>query len=83
MDKKGWKIFAIISIVVNILLISGFFWGLSSVNESIENDNFCYYDFCDVDNDESPAYMYIYDEYEKVCTCYNEYNEIIQETYLG
>ena len=83
MGKNTWKVIGIISIVINILFLAGFVWAMNLGNESIDNERNCYYDFCDVDNIESPAYNYHYDEYNEVCYCYNEYNEIIQETYLG
>ena len=83
MGKNTWKIIGIISIVINILLISGFIWTMKLGNESIDNDNSCYYDVCDVDNLNSASYHYYYDNAEKVCYCYDEYYEIIEQTYLG
>ena len=57
--------------------------GIELQNQAIENENLCYYNLCDVDNETSPSYHHKYQEEDGICYCFNEYNEIIKQTYLG
>jgi len=83
MEKKTWKTLAIIFMLISLILSSVITWAVVSANKTIENDNYCYYDVCDVDNLESPAYDYYYDEVEGICSCFDENYEVYEQTYLG
>lgn len=64
MEKTGWKIMAIIELVLLIVGI-GFLWlSLHIANQEVEKQNICYYDLCG---------EYIDAWYsENICYCYEE-----------
>lgn len=79
MEKNGWKITAIIFIILFVLetiCIIGFLkWALDYVDEDYERESNCAWNVC------SEAQAYIYYEYEQVCECYVN-NELVKQEYL-
>tara|TARA_R100000789_G_scaffold30675_1_gene34368 strand:+ start:84 stop:326 length:243 start_codon:yes stop_codon:yes gene_type:complete len=62
---NGWKVTAIIFIIITILFSAFMVLSISLYNEEQEFTNECYYNICEDYND---AY---YDVWERTCTCYN------------
>lgn len=79
--KNGWKIFALIILVIFILENSLIVWGIVSNNKIEKDTNVCYYDIC---KDYPDAF---YDSSSKLCDCYDNDllgNQIIAKTeYMG
>ncbi len=79
MEKKGWKITAIIFIVLFILetisVVGLVMWGAAILNEEYEKESECIYNVC------SGAETYIYYEYEEVCECYIDH-ELVKSEYM-
>lgn len=63
MEKQGWKVMAIIELVLLILFISLGIYGVYQDNKEIEKTNICYYEVCA----DSPQAYYE----EGICTCYD------------
>jgi len=62
----NWKILAIVSVILNVMVIGIFitFWSLGT--DIIEKENECVYNLC-------KGYdSYFFDEYESTCYCYAE-----------
>jgi len=72
---NGWKVTAIIFIVLFILesLLIG--WAYNYGTESIENETECSYNICDGYD------SYYFDDYENVCYCYID-GEIEHQEYI-
>jgi len=62
MNKLGWKILAITTIVVLGTLIISTLLVIRSADKELEKENLCYYEIC---GDYPDAYYQ-----EKVCSCY-------------
>lgn len=78
---NGWKVTAIISIILNLLILSFVGWGVSLVAEDAEVTNECWYNTC---SDFEDAY---YDTTNGMCYCYMFNDEtreldIAKETYM-
>jgi len=73
MDKKGWKIIAIIFIVLFALETLLGIWVIGLGTQVIENENDCAYNIC------SDYETYYYDNYEQMCYCYNNHEVEYQE----
>ena len=74
---NGWKVTAIIFIVL-FILETAFFIGILSIGISdIEKENQCAYNVCDGSGYQS----YIYYEFTGVCECYNN-GELMKTRYL-
>lgn len=76
--KYGWKVFAIILLIIIILENIVIGWGIYRLNEEEDKTNICYYDIC---REYSEAYYL-----NKICTCYEPdllgNLQIAKETYL-
>ncbi len=76
---NGWKITAIIFIVLFILETISFvglmMWGAAILNEESEKETECIYNVC------SGAEGYIYDDYYEICECYID-GEIVKSEYM-
>ncbi len=79
MEKKGWKIAAIIFIILLILETAGFIglmvWGFSIISEEYDKEYDCVYNIC------SGADAYVYYKHEEICECYID-NELIKSEYM-
>ena len=77
MDKSGWKVLAIIFIILFIietcLIVYAVKWG----QEAIEKETECSVNVCGSDIYDA----YYYDDYEQLCYCYTN-NEITKQQYL-
>ncbi|MFW6233409.1 MAG: hypothetical protein ACOC3Z_01980 [Nanoarchaeota archaeon] len=82
MNKKAWKITAIIFIILfiveTLILISIFNLG----NKAIENENTCVYQICELGEPSSKYDSYYYDTTEDFCYCYKN-NEVAKKKYIG
>ncbi len=67
---NGWKVTAIIFIILFTLQMSFMIWGVTLVLEEEKNTDECYYDICE-------DYINAYFE-EDVCYCYNADNEVVK-----
>jgi hypothetical protein len=63
MEKLGWKILAIVFIVLFILETAFVLWSINNYNKEIENQNMCYYDICGEYDD--AVYQ------DNICYCYD------------
>lgn len=79
---NGWKITAIIFIILFLVGTTLFVWGVIDINKDANRELECYYNVCDVDNEESEYYYYQYSELENLCTCYGLYEGQVLEVYL-
>lgn len=70
MEKKGWKILAIVFIVLFGLLLSMNIWGAILIAGDEEQTNICYYEICE---DYKEAFLE-----GDLCSCYI-YNDEIRE----
>jgi hypothetical protein len=61
---NGWKIIAIISILINLSIVLLFGYLIYEDNKQVENKNICYFEICE-------GYREATYE-EQVCTCYTE-----------
>ena len=73
---NGWKVTAIIFIVLFILEGLFLVWAYNLALEDVERENECIYNVCV----EEPYYTYY--EIERICECYNEDYELTQEVYI-
>jgi|TARA_Y100000310_G_scaffold159030_1_gene158460 hypothetical protein len=73
---NGWKVLAIILIVVVVLETGLIVWAYNWGTEAAENESACSINVC-MNYD-----AYIYDDYEKICYCY-EGNEIVHQEFIG
>ena len=76
---NGWKVTAIIFIVLFVLETFFFIWIMNLGFESIDQENQCIYNVCDSERDAS----FIYYDVEEVCECYNNFGELTHSEYLG
>jgi len=72
---NGWKITAIIFLIITLIQFSLMFWVFNMGIEMVENENDCVYNIC------SDYPSYFYDDYEQICYCY-ENNEIVYQEYI-
>lgn len=63
MEKTGWKVLAILFIILFVLETSFVGYAVHIYNVETENTNICYYDICG----EYPDALY----QEGVCSCYD------------
>jgi len=63
MEKKGWKILAIIFIIISILEFSSIVWAWNYATDSIEKENECMYNIC------SGYDTYYFDDFDSMCFC--------------
>ena len=78
MKNESWKTIAIIFICLFILETLTIIWLWSLGIEVIENQNECAYNICEV----GEVYdAYAYDEYSKICYCYND-GEVEYQKYM-
>lgn len=76
MEKKTWKILAIIFMVLFALETAYFIWALSYTSDYYEKQSECAYNVCE-------GYeAYAYDESNKICYCYND-GEVEYQKYMG
>lgn len=68
-----WKITAIIFIIITLLETSLIIWTFNYGIESIENENECIYNVC------SNYSTYNYDEFSKVCSCFEDEMVVYQK----
>ncbi len=73
---NGWKVTAIIFMVLFVTLVGFIFWANTLVNEDTERENQCLYNIC------SEGSYYKYYDFEKVCECYDENYELIKQEYM-
>ncbi len=80
MEKTGWKVLAIVFIILFILetLLLSWLYGIGT--DIIEKENICAYNIC---GDDLEIETYYYFEYEEVCECYDADENIIKSEYLG
>jgi predicted P-loop ATPase/GTPase len=64
---NGWKITAIIFIVLFLLETGLIVWSVSMYNQQVENEESCIYDICDVGNTYE---NYYFDSMGDICYCY-------------
>ena len=76
---NGWKITAIIFIVLFFLAILLMVYSVKIATKIVDQENKCVINICSGLNDRS----YFYDEYLEVCECYNMYGELTKSRYLG
>ncbi|GAH07915.1 unnamed protein product [marine sediment metagenome] len=67
MEKRGWKITAIIFIVLFILSLLLFRYIVNLGNQMIEDENVCRVNVCGSDERYT---AYDFDVYENICYCY-------------
>ena len=67
---NGWKVTAIIFIILFILETSLLVWAWNSGSQSIQNENECVYDVCELGNAVPNYDTYSYDDYTGMCSCY-------------
>lgn len=74
-ERNGWKIAAIIFIIIAIAEAIFIAWAYNYGTQAIENENECIINVC-ADYD-----TYFYDDYESICYCY-ENHEIVKQEYM-
>ncbi len=79
MEKRGWKIIAIIFITLFVVENLFLGWGMSLIQDSINKENECAYNVCGEDLIE----YYEYFDDEEVCECYDIDMNLIKSKYLG
>ena len=75
-QNKGWKVWGIISIFLNIFWVLFFISVVLIGNDMIEKENVCAVDVC---GNKIDAVSYYFDDYENICTCYNIEQDIIYQ----
>jgi len=80
--NNGWKITAIIFIVLFVLETAFVVWAVSLANDTLALENECIYDVCDLGNDDSLYETYYIDSIDKICSCYID-DEVKLSKYLG
>lgn len=73
---NGWKILAIVFIILFVLESLFFIWATKDGFEFINNQNYCAYDICE----QYPSYNY--DSYTQECYCF-ENDEVVYQENLG
>jgi len=73
---NGWKVTAIIFIVLFIVETSLFIWAINVGSEMIDNENECAYNICE------DYETYFYDDTDKMCYCYKNH-ELEHQKYMG
>ena len=80
MEKKGWKIIAIIFIILFVAETSFVLYGVSLVKQQEEDTNYCIKNVCGYDyytgNWTEEFYDYYYDKEKQTCYCFDENNEV-------
>lgn len=76
MKEKGWKITAIVLMVLFVLETMLLIWAFNVGTEAIGNESECAYNICEGYD------AYQYDDYSKVCYCF-EGKEITHQKYIG
>lgn len=79
MERLGWKITAIIFIVLFISLVSIITWGVYLITEEENNRNECYWDICEG----SPYAEWNTVVQDNVCYCLDENYEVTKTTLLS
>lgn len=79
MEKVFWKTVAIAEGAFLLIIISLGILGYSLAVEYADNKEECRVNTCNVQG----AISYEYDEYSKICYCYNAEQETIGEKFLG
>lgn len=74
---NGWKIIAIVFIILFALETAFICWSFNVYNESTLNENKCYTNICGLGTDESDYDAYNYDSIENVCYCFKD-GEIVK-----
>ena len=72
---NGWKITAIIFMVIFLLQLILMVWFISWANESIDKENQCSYNIC------SEYEAYTFDDFTNVCSCYTD-KELLYEEFV-
>jgi len=75
MQKKGWKVLAIILLIVVIAETGLIVWAYNKGVEDIRNEEVCAYEICEEYN------SYQYDSYYQICYCFED-NEIVKTKYI-
>ena len=76
MERQGWKIFAIILIVTNVLTLLLIISAASLGVEMIENELECSDEICfNMEN----AAMYFYDDMDNICQCMDYEGTVIYQ----
>ena len=74
---NGWKITAIIFIILFVLAAGTIFYFISAGTKMIENESECSMNIC-----QGGGYdAYFYDDYNKMCYCYMD-KEIVYQEYI-
>lgn len=71
MEKQGWKILAIIFIILFIIETFIVLAIMSIGFDAIEKEERCEFDICN----RADVYFFEYDDYNEMCYCYNEDGE--------
>lgn len=82
MDKKRWKILAIIFIILFILETWAFVSLIIIGNDVIDKENNCAYNVCGLGNNESTYDAYYYDSVASMCYCYQN-NILSKQRYIS
>jgi hypothetical protein len=75
MEKTGWKVIAIIFIILFILETSFLIFAFNLGTSIIENESECSINVCE------DYLSYYYDTYTNMCYCY-ENHEVVKEQYI-
>jgi len=75
MEKTGWKIIAIIFIILFILETMFLIWAFNLGEQAEVNESKCVYSICD------GFKSYQYDQYSNMCYCFVN-GEVIKEKYV-
>ena len=73
----NWKVTGIISLILNLLFILFFIWAINLGAEMEEQEMYCALNVCEDYN------TYWYDEYDEICSCYNDEQEEVERKYIG
>ena len=67
---NGWKVTAIIFIILFVLETALLVWMFNLGTNSMQNENECAYDVCELGNTYPSYETYSYDDYSGICSCY-------------
>ena len=73
---NGWKVTAIVFIILFTLETGLLIWAWNMGTEMIDNEYECAYNICE------DYASYNYDDYENMCSCF-ENNEVVSQEYMG
>lgn len=82
MAKSGWKVVAIIFIILFIVETVGIIWIFKIGNDSINKENECAMDICQMGSTYNSFDAYQYDSMNNMCYCYKN-REILKSKYMG